>query len=511
MKWVSNYLLILKTANTIGDEKATLIYREAFKALINYGLADYDEENNLYVLNVDGEKYELQNLENENNIHSVNDVSEQLETISESETEEEDVQDLPEAPEVSSEQLTSESNFESETVEPESNVEEIELENEVEVENDIENNSQEMDSNVEKPEQPSSPSTSESSEDSEGKLDSEYDSNGENNIFESESETESGDFGDFNPFANETNDDIEGGNSVNPFESPDDSAFDDESGSNPFAEEPVASPIEPEANPFDSNSDSTIEESNENGFPETTSESGLFGESEDKKTPSDETDEVGKESDESLDINLTGLPLELPTHLDNKDFTFDLHTLKSKDGKENCVFLVAPLRLDLSRSEVIVQAVINNHKAVEISDENGQITFETDDYSYFIDASIKNKEFVSEVKVKEGTEDNFTTRRISFGKKGHIVQVDEEDGIKIHIIPTSFQSNEYGTADFIYCIESESEGKEQIDFNYGSNNGEKSVLLEINNVLYELEARWKEENNGDKKTLFSRIIPTEEG
>ena len=494
MKWVSNYLLILKTANTIGDEKATLIYREAFKALINYGLADYDEENNLYVLNVDGEKYELQNSESENNTHSVNDVSEQLETISESKTEEEDVQDLPEAPEASSEHLTSESNFK--------------FENEAEVENDVENNSQKMESNVEEPEQPSSPSTSDSSEDSEGKLDSEYDSNGENNIFESESKTESG---DFNPFANETNDDIEDGNSVNPFESPDNSAFDDESGSNPFVEEPVASPIEPEVNPFDSNSDSTIEESNENGFPETTSESGLFGESEDKEAPSDETDEGGKESDESLDINLTGLPLELPTHLDNKDFTFDLHTLKSKDGKENCVFLVAPLRLDLSRSEVIVQAVINNHKAVEISDENGQITFETDDYSYFIDASIKNKEFVSEVKVKEGTEDDFTTRRISFGKKGHIVQVDEEDGIKIHIIPTSFQSNEYGTADFIYCIESESEGKEQIDFNYGSNNGEKSVLLEINNVLYELEARWKEENNGDKKTLFSRIIPTEEG
>lgn len=494
MKWVSNYLLILKTANTIGDEKATLIYREAFKALINYGLADYDEENNLYVLNVDGEKYELQNSESENNTHSVNDVSEQLETISESKTEEEDVQDLPEAPEASSEHLTSESNFK--------------FENEAEVENDVENNSQKMESNVEEPEQPSSSFTSDSSEDSEGKLDSEYDSNGENNIFESESETESG---DFNPFANETNDDIEDGNSVNPFESPDDSAFDDESGSNPFAEEPVTSPIEPEVNPFDSNSDSTIEGSNENEFPETTSESGLFGESEDKKTPSDETDEVGKESDESLDINLTGLPLELPTHLGNKDFTFDLHTLKSKDGKENCVFLVAPLRLDLSRSEVIVQAVINNHKAVEISDENGQITFETDDYSYFIDASIKNKEFVSEVKVKEGTEDDFTTRRISFGKKGHIVQVDEEDGIKIHIIPTSFQSNEYGTADFIYCIESESEGKEQIDFNYGSNNGEKSVLLEINNVLYELEARWKEENNGDKKTLFSRIIPTEEG
>lgn len=494
MKWVSNYLLILKTANTIGDEKATLIYREAFKALINYGLADYDEENNLYVLNVDGEKYELQNSESENNTHSVNDVSEQLETISESKTEEEDVQDLPEAPEASSEQLTSESNFK--------------FENEAEVENDVENNSQKMESNVEEPEQPSSSFTSDSSEDSEGKLDSEYDSNGENNISESESETESG---DFNPFANETNDDIEDGNSVNPFESPDDSAFDDESGSNPFAEEPVTSPIEPEVNPFDSNSDSTIEGSNENEFPETTSESGLFGESEDKKTPSDETDEVGKENDEFLDINLTGLPLELPTHLDNKDFTFDLHTLKSKDGKENCVFLVAPLRLDLSRSEVIVQAVINNHKAVEISDENGQITFETDDYSYFIDASIKNKEFVSEVKVKEGTEDNFTTRRISFGKKGHIVQVDEEDGIKIHIIPTSFQSNEYGTADFIYCIESESEGKEQIDFNYGSNNGEKSVLLEINNVLYELEARWKEENNGDKKTLFSRIIPTEEG
>ena len=494
MKWVSNYLLILKTANTIGDEKATLIYREAFKALINYGLADYDEENNLYVLNVDGEKYELQNSESENNTHSVNDVSEQLETISESKTEEEDVQDLPEAPEASSEHLTSESNFK--------------FENEAEVENDVENNSQKMESNVEEPEQPSSSFTSDSSEDSEGKLDSEYDSNGENNIFESESETESG---DFNPFANETNDDIEDGNSVNPFESPDDSAFDDESGSNPFAEEPVTSPIEPEVNPFDSNSDSTIEGSNENEFPETTSESGLFGESEDKKTPSDETDEVGKESDESLDINLTGLPLELPTHLDNKDFTFDLHTLKSKDGKENCIFLVAPLRLDLSRSEVIVQAVINNHKAVEISDENGQITFETDDYSYFIDASIKNKEFVSEIKVKEGTEDNFTTRRISFGKKGHIVQVDEEDGIKIHIIPTSFQSNEYGTADFIYCIESESEGKEQIDFNYGSNNGEKSVLLEINNVLYELEARWKEENNGDKKTLFSRIIPTEEG
>lgn len=58
MRWYSNYLQILKSASTIAEEEAGIIYRLAFEALKKYGIATLNE--GVWTIEDDGFIYSIQ-------------------------------------------------------------------------------------------------------------------------------------------------------------------------------------------------------------------------------------------------------------------------------------------------------------------------------------------------------------------------------------------------------------------------------------------------------------------
>ena len=154
---------------------------------------------------------------------------------------------------------------------------------------------------------------------------------------------------------------------------------------------------------------------------------------------------------------------------------------------QQATFLIAPLRTDVEYPVSVVKAVINGNEFIYTTDSNGKIEFETDVYTYVIESIIKDGQFSPNVYVKDEDMDDFDHTQKTFGDKGHIALVDEEDDITVHIFPASFKENEYRTADFIYCIDT-GDG----DFFSDTNHKEKSALVKINGETFEITAKWKD-------------------
>lgn len=439
MRWYSNYLTILKAASTIAEEEAGKIYASAFKALKNYGVG-YESEGH-WVIEDDGLIYSLE-LENE---ASENELSSYQEDVKE------EVIDL--SSELHKETGEENSSFESIKNEENANDETSEEDEQEGVFEDELPLTQEpvLEEAPANPfDEPDVP-------------------------FATESNLEGNE--DFNPFAN--SDEIqEGLEENNPFDKPTEEDFIEVV--NPFDE-----PVEEELQvPISDN------EKAEGGEEESINElaSDLFG-----------LDTTGS-SDESspnmeLELSPEDLPIpELPLSLKSKDFTFSISAIKTKDLKEQATFLVAPLRLDVPEFVAIVKATINGETFVTSTETNGRLEFETDKYTYSIHSRMVDGVFSPEIIIKDEDMSQFDVKEKTFGNEGHIALVDEDEGIAVHIFPTSFASNNYGTADFVYCVDA-GDG----EYYTGTNGGDKSAFVTIDGHEYEIVAKWNE------GTLFAKI------
>lgn len=444
MRWYSNYLTILKAASTIAEEEAGKIYASAFKALKNYGVG-YENEGR-WVIEDDGLIYSLE-LENSDEASLKKGVSFNQEDVNE------EVIDLSsELQEAISEENTlSEAEFiKNEEVTNDEGSEEDEQEGVFENEDELplEQNSVPEDAPANPFDDPDDPFATE------GNLDSNE---------------------EFNPFANseEIQEDIE---ENNPFDAPVEE--DSVKVANPF-DEPVEENVQA---PIDDN------EAEREGESINELASDLFG--------LDSYDSL-EESNSNMELELSpeDLPIpELPLSLKSKDFTFSISAIKTEDLKEQATFLVAPLRLDVSEFVAVVKATINGETFVTSTDTNGRLEFETDKYTYSIHSKMIDGVFSPEIIIKDEDMSQFDVKEKTFGNEGHIALVDEDGGIAVHIFPTSFASNNYGTADFVYCVDT-GDG----EYYTGTNGGDKSAFVAINDHEYEIVAKWNE------GTLFAKI------
>jgi hypothetical protein len=261
----------------------------------------------------------------------------------------------------------------------------------------------------------------------------------------------------------------------------------------PLMQEPALE--EAPANPFDEpveenevQSSINAEEGTEDGSSISELASDLFGL---------DADDSLEESNSNMELELSpeDLPIpELPLSLKSKDFTFSISAIKTKDLKEQATFLVAPLRLDVPEFVAVVKATINGETFVTSTETNGRLEFETDKYTYSIHSRMIDGVFSPEIIIKDEDMSQFDVKEKTFGNEGHIALVDEDEGIAVHIFPTSFASNNYGTADFVYCVDT-GDG----EYYTGTNGGDKSAFVTIDGHEYEIVAKWNE------GTLFAKI------
>lgn len=441
MKWYSNYLQILKSSSTIAEEEAGIIYRLAFEALKKYGIATLNE--GVWTIEDDGLIYSIQDDVNgvesnalediENDVYlPTNNANEDISSI-DFEAIKEGLEDPKEAPPVfEMEAETDDGEEEHDETSQETEVEKIPTESLAIDDTDEDDNPFSSESPVLEEVNPF-----------------------EETVFETD---------DGNPFALPSNptEDVGG--------IPDD---------NPFHNE-VNEELDPLNVPLEV-TEQTIEIHGVPDVQEVKSETPLNELVSQISSNNSSSDEVVETSQEERP------PQQFPLSLQSKDFTFAVSGINSKDLSQQATFLIAPLRTDVENPVSVVKAVINGNEFVYTTDSNGKIEFETDVYTYAIESIIKDGQFSPNVYVKDEDMDGFNHTQKTFGDKGHIALIDEEDDIAVHIFPTSFKENQYHTADFIYCIDT-GDG----DFFSDTNHKEKSALVKINGETFEITAKWKD-------------------
>lgn len=428
MRWYSNYLAILKSASTIAEDEAGVIYRLAFEALKKYGIATLKE--GVWTIEDDGFIYSIQedaSIVESNSLEDIKDdvylpnnsVDEDISSI-DFEAIKEGLEDPKEDPPV------------------------------FEMEADTDDSEEEHNESIQETEAEAilteSPAVDDTNEE-DNPFSSEAPVLEEVNPFAlpSNSTEEVGGIPDDNPFHNEVNEELDLLNI--PLEVTGQTVE--------ISEVPDAQEVKPET-PLNE----------------------LVSQTSSNNSSSDESVEISQEERP---------PQQFPLSLQSKDFTFAISGINSSNLSQQATFLIAPLRTDVEYPVSVVKAVINGNEFIYTTDSNGKIEFETDVYTYVIESIIKDGQFSPNVYVKDEDMDDFDHTQKTFGDKGHIALVDEEDDITVHIFPASFKENEYRTADFIYCIDT-GDG----DFFSDTNYKEKSALVKINGETFEITAKWKD-------------------
>lgn len=428
MRWYSNYLAILKSASTIAEDEAGVIYRLAFEALKKYGIVTLKE--GVWTIEDDGFIYSIQedaSIVESNSLEDIKDdvylpnnsVDEDISSI-DFEAIKEGLEDPKEDPPV------------------------------FEMEADTDDSEEEHNESIQETEAEAilteSPAVDDTNEE-DNPFSSEAPVLEEVNPFAlpSNSTEEVGGIPDDNPFHNEVNEELDLLNI--PLEVTGQTVE--------ISEVPDAQEVKPET-PLNE----------------------LVSQTSSNNSSSDEAVEISQEERP---------PQQFPLSLQSKDFTFAISGINSSNLSQQATFLIAPLRTDVEYPVSVVKAVINGNEFIYTTDSNGKIEFETDVYTYVIESIIKDGQFSPNVYVKDEDMDDFDHTQKTFGDKGHIALVDEEDDITVHIFPASFKENEYRTADFIYCIDT-GDG----DFFSDTNYKEKSALVKINGETFEITAKWKD-------------------
>lgn len=437
MRWYSNYLQILKSSSTIAEEEAGIIYKLAFEALKKYGIATLNE--GIWTIEDDGFIYSIQEDVNVSESNVSEDIS---------------------LPNNNADEGISSIDFEAikERLEDPKTIPPV-FEMEAETDDSEEGHNESTQKTETETILTESPAVD--------------DTNEEDNPFSSEAPV----LEEVSPFENE----IFEAEEVNPFTLP----------SNPTEEVGGI----PDDNPFHNEVNEELDLLN---IPlEVTEQTVEISEVPDAQevkpeTPLNElvsqTSSNNSSSSEAVEISQEERPpQQFPLSLQSKDFTFAISGINSSNLSQQATFLIAPLRTDVEYPVSVVKAVINGNEFIYTTDSNGKIEFETDVYTYVIESIIKDGQFSPNVYVKDEDMDDFDHTQKTFGDKGHIALVDEEDDITVHIFPASFKENEYRTADFIYCIDT-GDG----DFFSDTNHKEKSALVKINGETFEITAKWKD-------------------
>lgn len=437
MRWYSNYLQILKSSSTIAEEEAGIIYKLAFEALKKYGIATLNE--GIWTIEDDGFIYSIQEDVNVSESNVSEDIS---------------------LPNNNADEGISSIDFEAikERLEEPKTIPPV-FEMEAETDDSEEGHNESTQKTETETILTESPAVD--------------DTNEEDNPFSSEAPV----LEEVSPFENE----IFEAEEVNPFTLP----------SNPTEEVGGI----PDDNPFHNEVNEELDLLN---IPlEVTEQTVEISEVPDAQevkpeTPLNElvsqTSSNNSSSSEAVEISQEERPpQQFPLSLQSKDFTFAISGINSSNLSQQATFLIAPLRTDVEYPVSVVKAVINGNEFIYTTDSNGKIEFETDVYTYVIESIIKDGQFSPNVYVKDEDMDDFDHTQKTFGDKGHIALVDEEDDITVHIFPASFKENEYRTADFIYCIDT-GDG----DFFSDTNHKEKSALVKINGETFEITAKWKD-------------------
>jgi len=471
MKYITNYLTIIKLTGTQEDEVGNLIYALAFNELKKMGLVE-EYNGRLAVLDGGMAYYE-------NSIKIPEAGTEVIET--------EFVKAEKEVPVVATPSVSVEDEFD------EDEVEDVDFAKPQEEEEIVFTNRQELEDESPRAELESEESVVED-ENEQVVTTTNVDNfvpNFTNLLIEEDKDEQGGVFED-NPFDSQEDE------ADNPFGGED---FADD---NPFANDEDEDVVISEEVETEEISEDPIQEQEEEEE-EKTFDFDFFAEDVTEENNVEATEET-----DDLEMELTQddlPPQEMPEYMETTDFSFALKNFKYEDKAENVSemvkFFVAPFRTDVENPASLVKITIDGEIYHTTTDNEGALTINGGRFVYRIQTKMENGEFDFDVTLEGDNQEKVTVAtHKNAGSKGHILLSDDEEGIAIHIFPSNFLNNQFGKANFVYCIDV---GEGLDNYFIAESIDEDVALFDIGDDTFALQGRWNEEDG--IKTLYMHIEP----
>lgn len=196
-------------------------------------------------------------------------------------------------------------------------------------------------------------------------------------------------------------------------------------------------------------------------------------------------------------------PVKMPSFMHKDDFTFNYANLliKGKDGMDaTAQVIIAPLSINDADPRMLL-CIIQDGKSETVLTGGNRELISIGGYRVVVQGWMDGDKFKSSCTLKknyieDGVRLEAETRE--FGKKGHILLDDDDENIQIHIVPATFNNDENGNADYIYCVFSN--GVETTGDTSAGNRAE----IDFRDKRYRIACAWKD------NTLYAHTEEIEE-
>lgn len=256
-------------------------------------------------------------------------------------------------------------------------------------------------------------------------------------------------------------------------------------GEPPMAEEPPMEPKEPELD-----EPNEPDEPDGSAGPEPEPEGATHDASIDNAMLPSENKDAGQDNIPTL------APKEMGPSLHRNDFTYNsgLLTITAPNGTAvRARILSMPIRLDEGKPEFFLLCALENKGRSYTRAGQGSTKLDVDGYKGVFSASIVDGRYRTQFElgkefVDRGVKATYATSSGGNGTGGHVVCRDDDDEVRVHILPTRFKDTKSGDADsLLYYLE-------KGDYEAGGTaTKKKPIRFEYEGIMVECRCKWKDD------------------
>ena len=257
-------------------------------------------------------------------------------------------------------------------------------------------------------------------------------------------------------------------------------------GEPPMMEEPPTGPKEPELEGPDEPDEPDEPDGSAGPGPENVPHDDVM----DNAMPPSEDTDAGQDNVRPLE------PQEMGPSLHRNDFTYNsgLLSITAPNGTSvRARILSMPIRLDEKKPEFFLLCALENKGRSYTRSGQGSTKLDIDGYKGVFSASIEDGRYQTQFELgKEftdrGVKAAYVTSSGGNGTGGHVVCRDDDDEVRVHILPTRFKDTKSGDADsLLYYLE-------KGDYEAGGTaTKKKPIRFEYEGIMVECRCKWKDD------------------
>ena len=175
-------------------------------------------------------------------------------------------------------------------------------------------------------------------------------------------------------------------------------------------------------------------------------------------------------------------------HKNDLTFVYDYITVSTGGRVEEAELIIYPLHKE--GNDIVVWCLFNGNSTVRYSGEKSQVLVPLLNTRVVVSGQFVDGHFFTQVKLPKKDKARGDVLKVDEdprnGTEGHIASYDNENGIEVHVFPTTFKNNQTQNADYFYYV------KVNDEIYTGDTSVNPFVYIQTESHNLEVLARWEE-------------------